>query len=235
MPGFPIVENVLGLGWDISPDGRRVVLEALDREGKHRLWLAPLDRRSPPRQISNVEGDGPLFGPRGEIFFRAREGDYGFAYRVREDGTGLQKAIEYPVIETMTVSRDGQWLVVHARPSEERTGAVLAFPLGGGPPVRIYGPGMGVKWSQDGRLLFLRVSSSSSYSGKAGTTYVVPLPPGRALPEIPPGGFRSEEEIAKLLGVRVIDSPDVAPGPSPGIYAFSREMVQRNLYRIPVR
>jgi len=74
------------------------VMQAVDRDGKNRLWLAPLDRRSPPRQIPNVEGDGPLFAPGGEILFRGREGTYGFAYRVRADGTGLRKASEHPVI-----------------------------------------------------------------------------------------------------------------------------------------
>src|SRR3954466_582853 len=44
-PGFPV------LNYDISPDGRQVVLEAEDAGGKARLWLAPFDRRSPPRLI----------------------------------------------------------------------------------------------------------------------------------------------------------------------------------------
>jgi len=74
----------------------------------------------------------------------------------------------------------------------------------------------------------------SSFSGAVGRTYVLPLPPGKVLPNIPPGGFRSEAEIAALASVRVIDLADVAPGPSPDTYAFSRQTVQRNLYRIPL-
>src|SRR4029450_12883968 len=34
-------------GYDISPDGRQVVVASPDNAGKLRLWLAPLDRRSP--------------------------------------------------------------------------------------------------------------------------------------------------------------------------------------------
>jgi eukaryotic-like serine/threonine-protein kinase len=227
LPGFPIgTESGLSEApFDISPDGRQAVVEAADREGKSRLWLASLDRKSPPRQIPNVQGDGPLFVASGEILFRAREGDYGFAYRVREDGTGLRKANEHPVIGTGAVSPDGQWLAVYARPGKEGAGATLALPVGGGPPVEVYGTGIGVKWSRDGRLLFLMVG---------GNTYVLPLPPGRALPEIPNGGFRSEAEIAALPGARLIDVSDAEPSPTPGVYAFSRETVQRNLYRIPV-
>ena len=79
----------------------------------------------------------------------------------------------------------------------------------------------------------MSLPSGGSNAGGAGRSYVVPLPSGRMLPEIPAGGFRSEAEIAKLPGVRVIDTPDVAPGPTPEVYAFSRETVQRNLYRVP--
>jgi hypothetical protein len=47
-------------------------------------------------------------------------------------------------------------------------------------------------------------------------------------------GLPSDQEIVKLPGVRVIPSTDVALGPTADIYAFSRETVQRNLYRVPV-
>jgi hypothetical protein len=63
---------------------------------------------------------------------------------------------------------------------------------------------------------------------------MLPLAAGRMLPVIPEGGFKSEREIASLPGVRVLDQPDVAPGPASDIYAFARETVQRNLYRISV-
>jgi hypothetical protein len=67
-----------------------------------------------------------------------------------------------------------------------------------------------------------------------GRTYAFPLSAGREFPQIPPAGFQTEEELAKLPGARMIDAYDVAPGPTPDLYAFSRGSVQRNLYRIPV-
>src|SRR5262249_5601068 len=154
-----------------------------------------------------------------------REGSYGYAYRVQEDGTGLRKAFDHPVIGTRAVSPDGRWLIVYSRPTEERTGGILAFPLSGGPPVRMFGPGLRVHWSADGRRLFLSFSS--------GTTYLLPVAPGHALPEVPEGGFRSHTEAAHLPGAQiVVTSVDAAPGPTPDVYAFSRETVQRNLYRV---
>ena len=222
LPGFLIN------AYDISPDGQQVVVQARDREGKWRLWLAPLDRRWPPRQIPGIEGDQPRFAAGGEILFCRREGTR-VAYRVREDGTGLRKAIEQPFAHISGISPDRQWLVVTLSAQD----ATWAFPLAGGPPVHIYNGNVRLRWSEDGKRIFISVGTKGN-EFVLGSTYVVPLPPGRALPPMPPSGFRSEAEIAKLPGVRVIDAYDAAPGPTPEVYAFARETVQRNLYRIPV-
>ena len=64
--------------------------------------------------------------------------------------------------------------------------------------------------------------------------YILPLSPGQMVPESIVNGLPSEQEILKLPGARVIPSSDVAPGPTGDIYAFTRESVQRNLYRVPV-
>jgi serine/threonine protein kinase len=232
LPGFPIVGGP-GMPYNISPDGRQVVATVLDHNGKHRLWLAPLDRRSPPRQIPNVEGQQPRFGPTGEIFFRAFEGTSTFVYRVHEDGTGLRKAIEQPVAAVESVSPDRQWLVAEV-PGKEGT-RVEAFSLRDGSQVLIYAnvpSEVHVKWSSDGRRILISVPTSLMMA--TGRSYAVPLPFGQVWPHIPPSGFQSEAELAKLPGVRVIDAYDVAPGPSPEVYAFARGSVQRNLYRIPL-
>ena len=71
LPGFPILDVQ---AYDISPDGRQVLVQTGDIEGKLRLWLAPLDRRSPPRQIPGVEGDYPAFGARTAKSSSAGEG-----------------------------------------------------------------------------------------------------------------------------------------------------------------
>jgi hypothetical protein len=55
------------------------------------------------------------------------------------------------------------------------------------------------------------------------------------LPRIPDAGFRSEAELAAVPGAQIIAYGDFAPDPSSSVYAFSRETVTRNLYRIPCR
>ena len=230
VPGFQ------ALDYDISADGRLIVMETADREGKPRLWLAALDRSSPPRQVPNVEGGAPRFGPDAEIFFRhmegmpRMEGSTGFVYRVRPDGTGLRKALDQPVLTMGDVSPDGRWLMAWAPLPGNGSPAQLVFPLDGGPPVPT---GAIFSWSSDGSSM--AIAGDFGAIIPEGRNYLVPLPRGQALPRIPAGGFRSEEEVAHLPGARRIDETDIRPGPSLDVYAFYRGAAQRNLYRIPIQ
>jgi len=239
----PLVRGFQALDYDISADGRQVVMETADIAGKPQLWLAPLDRSSPPRQVPNVEGGSPRFGPGGEIYFRRTSGQHvmednaawsvGVVYRVRQDGTGLEKALEQPILNLRVVSPDGRWLVAWAALGREGTPAWQAFPLGGGAPVTI-GSATFFDWAPDGSSL--SVTSESGAPIPEGRSYLIPLPRGQALPRIPAGGgFHTEEEIARLPGARRIDAYGVMPGPSLDVYAFYRGATQRNLYRIPIQ
>jgi len=116
----------------------------------------------------------------------------------------------------------GRWIVGWAPLPGNGPPSIQAFPLDGGPPVQIGDSFMFLTWALDGRSVFIAGS------------YIIPLAPGEALPRIPEGGFRSEEEIARLPGARRIDAQGVVPGPSASVYAFYRSTVQRNLYRIPI-
>ena len=109
LPGFAVT------GYDISPDGRRIVLPARNPQGESRLWIAALDRRVPPWQIpSSASDDSPVFGPGGYIFFRGAEGGSNFIFRVKEDGSSRQKALPNPIGEFFSVSPDGEWLIALA-------------------------------------------------------------------------------------------------------------------------
>ncbi len=196
-----------------------------DDGGKSRLWLAPLDRRSPPRQIPDVEGEQPVFGATGEIFFRHVEGTSAFLYRVREDGAQLRKAIDVPIVALSGQSPDRNWLALGA-------GGVIIFRVDGGAPLRteIQASATTLSWSGDMKHLFLQGRGPANID----KAYVLPLSPGQMVPESVVHGVPSEQEILKLPGARVIRSTSVAPGPTADTYAFTRQSVQRNLYRIPV-
>ncbi len=218
VPGFQTLD------YDISADGRQVVMEVADRDRRPQLWIVDSDRRSRPRRIPNVEGRMPRFGPGGEIFFRTA----GFTYRVRADGTQMRKAIEQQTHLLLGVSPDGRWIIAWS-PAPGGGIAVQAFPLGSGAPVLIAGTLNGWHFSPDGR--FISVCGGPVSNGRS---YIIPVPPGRALPKIPAVGFRSEEELASLPGARRIDVQEAVPGSSSEVYAFYRGTAQRNLYRIPI-
>ena len=241
LPGF----SLFGFNaYDISANGNEVVIAAPDLEGRSRLWLAPLDRSTPPRQVPNVVGDQPFFGADDEIFFRATDesvadgssdGSMVFVFRVKRDGTGFRRAIERPVSTLEGLSPDGAWFVAHTE-----VGLTQAFPLEGGEPIDVY-PGTGtthkVSWTSDGRFLLLPDVAGAPWleAGAFGHTSFIPIPPGQVFPDFPPEGYaRDELMISTIPGVKVIDSGDVAPGTAPDIYAYSQQTVQRNLYRIPL-
>ena len=217
--------------YDISPDGQRVVVEVSDAEGRNRLWLAPLDRRPPPRQIPNVEGDGPLFLSNEEVVFRGKEGDYGFAYRVRTDGTELQKLSDHSVISTTGLSRDGKWLVVYARPSEEQSGGTLALPLGGGPRFRSLaglcgqrGPPLGGSCSC--RRVVLSVQPEPPMSSSCH--------PARRSQRFRRGGCSTPKRLPACPGYRSLTPRMSPPAQRRGCLPLSRVTVQLNIYRIPI-
>ncbi|HYI97240.1 MAG TPA: protein kinase [Bryobacteraceae bacterium] len=215
------------LDYAISFDSQQVVMEAPDSEGTPRIWLAPFDRRSPPRQIPGVQGRSAHFGPSGEIFFRYTDGSSSFLYRVRQDGTGLRKAIEQPINHLAGVSADGRWIQAWATVPGTRDSAVQMFSLDGGSPILI-GSNTALQWSSDGASLWISGGAIAD-----DRTYIVPLQQGKILPPMPRVGFRSEQEIASLPGARRIDATGT-PGPSSDVYALQYRTVQRNLYRIPI-
>jgi hypothetical protein len=232
----PLVRGFPVLNYDISRDGRQAVMEASDSAGRARLWLAPLDRSAPLRQIPNVEGGQPHFGSQGEILFRHNEeastveGSLGFVYSVLPDGTGLRKAIQQPINQfnfLSPISPDGRWVHAWGPLPGDGPPAHQVYSLDGKPPISV-GANVQVAWSPGGALL-TDVAAPTEHA------FFVPLAPGQILPHIPAGGFPSDEEIAHLPGARRIEGRLITLGPTPDVYAFYRGNTQRNLYRIPVR
>jgi hypothetical protein len=171
------------------------------------------------------------FGAPGEILFGALA-EFS-VYRIKEDGSGLQKVITKPLIP-IAVSRDGQWI---AAQELSAWGVLVAQPADGGSPIRLCdfcAPPWGVEtepfyfgWTPDSKFLHWNFANA---------TYAIPLQPGRALPLIPDKGVQSREAVAALRGARLISEQErTFPGPNPSIYAFMKVSTQRNIYRIPVQ
>jgi serine/threonine protein kinase len=232
----PLLPGLSVTSYNLSRDGRRVVFSAVNADGESHIWLASTDRRSPPRQVPNIDGDMPVFGLPGELVFHAIEGGGSFAFRVHEDGTEKQKLVSQQIYQILSISPDAQWLVTSGLPTGgETTWSTLILPMTGSSPIMILNAFCIAQWQPDSRFFYLSVLKGMNSAGAYGKTYVLPVPHGKTLPDIPAGGFLSEAAVAALPAVRVIDSADIAPGPAPDIYAFSRQTIHRNLYRVPLR
>ena len=230
----PLVRGFQALDYDISADGRQVVMETADREGKPRLWLAPMDRSSPPHQIPNVVGGSPRFGPGGEIFFR-RRAEASFRRKGWKAAPGLFTAFAPTGLEcgrrsNKRFSSCGRFRRTadgsrHGLRCGQRPPSGQAFSLDGKPPVRVGWVGFG--WVPGGALFVPFFGNGDLYCS-SGTRPDVAANPGRRI------RFRSEGDIASLPGARKLPVWPVGFGPSPDVYAFYHGTIQRNLYRIPI-
>ena len=218
--------------YSLSADGQRAVFVAVEEDGRSPVWLASLDGRTPPRQLTTMDAGQAFFGAPGEVVFGSVE-EPGFIYRIKEDGGDLQKMVEKvaPLLP-FAVSPDGRWVPVM---DPQAWGALMVYPAGSGSPVRLCdrcSPPQGtdpmpppLSWTPDGTLVYLKFGSS---------TYAIPLRPGQSLPPVPPSGFPSKDAVAALPGATLVSDQEVYPGPDPSIYAFTKVTSHRNIYRVHV-
>jgi eukaryotic-like serine/threonine-protein kinase len=215
-------------GYDLSP-ADQVAASVTEADGRSWLWLAWLDGREPARRIPGVEGSNPRFGRNGDLFFIGADGSGTSLFRVRVDGTARERTATLSGYVLGTISPDGQWMS-----STEAGGVMKAVSTTGVTAVPIL-PGVSrLRWSPDGTRVYIAVQHEDASAFGTGRTYVLQLTKGSVLPSVPPGGFRSEAELAAVPGVEMLPYGDLAPGPAPGSYAFSRTTTTRNLYRIPL-
>jgi len=174
-----------------------------------------------------------FFGAPGEIYFMG-VGSESFAYRVREDGSGLEKAAPNPIRFFYDVAPDGKALAVY----EGRM--VMVYPSTGGSPTpictRICGSAGGenrgitppaLSWSRNGKFIYLNVRTGNEI-------VALPVPPGRNLPPLPTSGITTVPDAEALPGARIIHEQRAYVGANPSVYAFARATSQRNIYRISV-
>ena len=104
-----VLPGVSMIVFDISPDGNQVTFLAQDVEEAWHVWVAPLDRRTAPKQLTSSVASAPRFGPEGEIYFVAREGSQKFLYKVGPNETVPRKMITAPVTDFAGISPHGEW------------------------------------------------------------------------------------------------------------------------------
>jgi WD40 repeat protein len=223
--------------YDISPDGERLVFAATEANGNSHIWLARLDRRSSPTQLSPAEGLGPVFGSDDEVYYRGSEGGRWYLFALTLSSGQIRKFTSEEAVNSPIISPDRQWILSWVPVAGKNTSTVLkAFPKDGGDPL-IVCPRCYPKWTRDQQYLFFSfvaggIEPTDRSINTSQKTFVIRLRQGKAFPDWPPSGIESEEKVRRLPVARVIDRPGMFPGPTSDVYAFGLDVVQRNLYRI---
>ena len=233
--------RVMG-NYSLSPDAKKVVFTDAGGEAERGVWIADLDRRLPPRQLTNGGEFRAFFGAPGEIVYLS-QGPVRYLYRMKEDGSDKQQISSTPVTYLISVSPDGRWAVaLNPRENVPGGGTRLEFmSLAGEPsiglcdddctlgfgPARVQAPI--IQWSLDGKLLSVSLQYFGSHTPK---TVLLPYRSGVALGRQYPTGMTTEEELIKNPGAKVINEGNVYPAGSS--YLAWRLATQSNLYQIPI-
>ncbi len=223
-----VVPGVRMSSYSLAPDSNLVAYAAYDSAYHPHLWVAPVDRSAPPRQLFEDEADQPQFGPEGIIYYRSHRKNQNFLYRYRPNGT--REKVNYPRVNALNgISPDGKWVLAWGQlASDPSKFGIIAIHIEDGHAVLVCG-WCGVAWSLDGHTFVL----DALLNGRTSRSYVLPLRRGEDLPEIPPGGFQTIAQI-KADHPKVVDG-HYLPGPHGSTYAFLKHSTHRNIYRIPLR
>jgi serine/threonine protein kinase len=227
LPGVSVVD------YDISRDGKEVAFTTTEHGGESKIWLASLDRRTPPRPIAT--GDQVSFAGDGVLVFRSLEGTTNFPVRIMKDGSKREPLTSVPILEKDGVSPDGEWVIAFSPATGE--GAfygTVAIPVHGGGARKVCaGTHCRAGWSSDGRFFYVEIDRNAS-AASPGKTLAIPVPAGKSLPDLPASGITAAAGGTDLPGVRVIEHGWISPGPDPSTYVFTKTDLQRNLFRIPL-
>ncbi len=221
----------------IPPDGKQLLYTAKNSEKRSQIWRVPIDHALPPKPITPGESNDHNIWclDNGDVVFSRLENASEFVYRMKPDGSGIEKLFPNPVLGMMAISPDGSWLAILSH-NKGDTPRVMIHNLRDGTAKAIC-EGCFPLWSPDGKRLYLSFAVIAKDESKThGQTYVLPWKPGTSLEALFRGNPRTEVDIAKLATVVPFarQAEEFASGPSPDVYAFSRRTIQRNLYRVPL-
>ena len=227
-----VLSGLAVVDYSVSQDGKRVVYDVRNPDGTHHLWLGSVDHRFTPKEIGPANGKHPHYAASGTIYFQVAEGNSDYLYRIKDDGTQLEKLLPEPIITFQMVSPDEKVATIRrAIKGEGSPTAVEAVSLAGSHDVVLCSEICSVDWSFDGKTFYLRLPAMKSPTGTI-DTYVFPLAKGADLPSLPAQGIQSEKDVPKNVPV-VHDL--ILGGTDAAHYSFSRRNSHYNLYRVPIQ
>jgi DNA-binding beta-propeller fold protein YncE len=234
LPGLVLAHYAL------SPDGKKAVVAITEGGSGAGIWIADLEKRTPPRQLTSQGEYRAFFGAPGEIVYQTAE-QPSRLMRIKLDGTGREQISPDPLLHLVSLSPDAKWatVVVAEGTGSDSGTAIRAHPLRGGTPITLcdtcvvgFGPARtqapSVSWSPDGGFLYVALRY---FNIRVEKTAVFPLKTGNSFPSVNIAALRSEKDFV-AAGARILGEASVFPGPETAGYAFTRRPAQKNLFRI---
>jgi len=230
----PILTGQNIVDYDISRDQKSIVF-TVETGGAKSVFVADVDRGSPPRLLTR-DGDEVSFAGPTDILFRQLGEKANYLGRIHNDGTGLARMIEDPIAEKGGASPDGEWAAVGGWVGGKSDGAYVISLRDRRQRLLAKTPCV-VRWSLDSKFLFVTLSQTPAdqrtTAGSSGRTLVIPLTRGLAEAAIPDGGFDPTSDQVPN-GIQVIRQWRVAPRFDANSYAYTATEFQGNLFRIPL-
>ena len=225
----PLLSDIFIANYSVSSDGKEIVFTTL-KDGAPKIWLAPADRHAPPRMLA--PGGGALFGKDGTFVYSGGEKGNSYLYRMNRDGTGNERISDtHSIGGAGSVSPDGEWVAdLVPGAGGETNWEATAFQIRGKGTKSICKFFCAMRWSQNGKFMYLDLDISQT--APTGVTFSVPLATGSVFPDLPPGGLKSPQEIAKLPGAKLIPRSAIFPGAEPSVYVFTKQGFDGNLFRV---
>jgi Tol biopolymer transport system component len=216
LPGFNVAD------YDVSPDEQQVVFSTAGGDASE-IWLAPLDRHTPPKLLVSG-GDSARFGGE-EVFFRRVGKQVNYVHRIKLDGNDEVQVLPSPIDNFDAVSPDGKFVIVD-KPVEGGLAAAWLIPVDGRPGQQIGRGWWPSRWSRDGKLLYIEIGSAINQTSIGRTVAV----------HIDANGMVSEPilPVAPDAAVILHAEEDLSMAQDPSVYVYVKTDPRRNIYRIPL-
>ena len=133
----------------------------------------------------------------GDVAFTREDNGLKFVYRIKPDGSGMQKFFPTPVVDVAAMDPDGNWLATDVKSGDGILGRMMIYNVHNGIGKQICDI-CAPMWSPDSKRLYVSFALVAKRDSKdRGQTYVIPWKPGSNLEALPPGGTRTEADVAR--------------------------------------